>query len=217
MSPDSFSAAFAHLHLLSHPFYQAWMAGTLPREVLPDYAAQYYHHVDRFPRYLSAIHSHCEDAEQRRQLLENLNDEEGVGYPASHPDLWLQFAEGVGAPRAQVLATEPRAAIRAVADTFFELSRSSFHEGLGALFAYESQVPEIAASKIEGLRSRYGVTDAKTLEFFEVHRTADVEHRAEILAMLESLPEAQKAEARAACEKAAGSLWNFLSEVYAHA
>ena len=36
----------APLHLLSHPFYQAWMKGDLSRETLRDYAAQYYTHVD---------------------------------------------------------------------------------------------------------------------------------------------------------------------------
>ena len=50
------------LHLLKHPFYQAWMKGELTMETLRDYAGQYYHHVDRFPRYLSAIHSNCESS-----------------------------------------------------------------------------------------------------------------------------------------------------------
>lgn len=213
-STNEFSNAFAHLQLLNHPFYQAWMEGTLSREVLREYASQYYHHVDRFPRYLSAIHSHCENSAQRRQILENLNEEEGTEFGTSHPDLWLQFAEGVGAKRNDVLNAKPGPAIQKVTEQFFQSSRASFHEGLGALFAYESQVPEIADSKIDGLKNRYGVCDKKSLAFFEVHRTADIEHRNDIQKMLESLPAKQKEEAKIAAVNSAQTLWNFLTEMY---
>ena len=36
--------------------------------------------------------------------------------------------------------------------------------------------PEVATEKISGLRERYGVDDARTLAFFTVHSTLDVEH-----------------------------------------
>ena len=48
-------------HLLKHPFYQAWNEGKLNREIIKDYAEQYYQHVKAFPRYISATHSLCED------------------------------------------------------------------------------------------------------------------------------------------------------------
>ncbi len=211
---DSFSASFAHLHLLNHPFYQAWMAGTLSHETLCSYATQYYFHVDRFPRYLSAIHSQCESPAQRLKLLENLNEEEGTTFGASHPELWLQFAEGLGVKRETVLSANPCETIQNVTSQFFRFSRSSFHEGLGALYAYESQVPEIAESKLEGLKAQYGIHDEKALAFFEVHRKADVEHRSVILEMLEKLPNEQKTAAQNAAKEAAQSLWNFLTEMH---
>lgn len=211
---DSFSQAFDDLHLLKHPFYQAWMEGRLPMSVLRDYAVQYYHHVDRFPRYLSAIHSLCERNDHRKKILENLNEEEGTAYGVSHPELWQQFAEGLGVPKAEVLSDKAGPAIRNVAETFFRYSRSSFHEGLGALFAYESQVPEVATSKLEGLKTRYGIEEPRTLSFFEVHQRADEEHRSVILEMLESLTEAEKDQARAAARASAQALWDFLSEMY---
>ena len=61
-------------HLLKHPFYQIyWNEGKLTREIIKDYAEQYYQHVKAFPRYISATHSICEDIEKRRILLENLH------------------------------------------------------------------------------------------------------------------------------------------------
>jgi len=96
----------------------------------------------------------------------------------------LQFAEGLGVDLDAVRAASPHEAIQNVTYHFFRLSRSSFPEGLGALYAYESQVPEIAESKLDGLKTRYGIHDERTLAFFEVHRKADVEHRSVILEML---------------------------------
>ena len=40
-------------HLLKHPFYQVyWNEGKLTREIIKDYAEQYYQHVKAFPRYV---------------------------------------------------------------------------------------------------------------------------------------------------------------------
>ena len=81
-------------HLLSHYFYKAWNEGNLNREIIKDYAEQYYQHVKAFPRYISATHSMCEDLDKRKILLENLQDEEKDG--ADHPKLWKNFAIAMG-------------------------------------------------------------------------------------------------------------------------
>ena len=55
-------------HLLNHPFYKSWNDGKLTREIIKDYAEQYYQHVKAFPRYISATHSLCEDLDKRKIL-----------------------------------------------------------------------------------------------------------------------------------------------------
>ena len=199
------------LHLLNHPFYRDWMEGKLSAEQLRDYAGQYSVHVDAFPRYLGAIHSNCENAATRRIILENLNDEEGFTHGKPHPELWRNFAAAMGADCAQVQA---RDAINNVKHAFFAAANSSLAEGLGALYAYEWQVPEIAKSKIEGLKANYGVDSEEALAFFEAHKTADVYHRDALRAVIDALPAAEKAKAEAAAEHAARSLWDFLSDVH---
>ena len=87
-------------HLLNHPFYKAWNEGKLTREIIRDYAEQYYQHVKAFPRYISATHSLCEDINKRKILLENLQDEEKNG--ADHPKLWKNFALAVGANSSKI-------------------------------------------------------------------------------------------------------------------
>jgi pyrroloquinoline-quinone synthase len=204
--------------MLEHPFYQAWTEGRLPLDTLRAYARQYFHHVEAFPRAVSAVHSGCDDRDGRRMLAENLAEEEGVeSGKEDHATLWLMFASGLGeseeAVRAQGLNPETRALI----DTFRRLSRRSYASGLGALYAYESQFPAVAKAKIEGLNDRYGIDDEPTLRFFRVHETADVEHGAVCRALLDRLPEDQRDEAISAGEELAGALWDFLSGVEASA
>jgi pyrroloquinoline-quinone synthase len=204
--------------MLKHPFYQAWTEGRLPLDTLRAYARQYFHHVEAFPRAVSAVHSACPDRDGRRMLAENLAEEEGLETgKQDHANLWLMFACGLGegeeAVRAQSLNPETQALI----ETFRRLSRKSFASGLGALYAYESQFPGVASAKIEGLVDRYGIDDEPTLRFFRVHESADVEHSSVCRALLDRLPAEERAEAVAAGEELAGALWNFLSGVEARA
>ena len=204
--------------MLKHPFYRAWTDGTLPIATLADYSRQYFHHVEAFPRAVSAVHSACPDREGRRMLAENLAEEEGIeAGKQDHALLWLMFAAGIGADESSVTAAKLNPETQALIDTFRKLSRQSYAAGLGALYAYESQFPGVASAKIEGLIDRYGISDEQTLRFFRVHEHADVEHSAVCRDLLDHLPDAECAEAVAAGEELAGALWNFLSGVEARA
>ena len=197
--------------LLRHPFYTKWTEGGLEREQLGAYARQYFHHVDAFPRYLSATHSRCPDIVARQVLLENLCDEEAGS--EHHPELWMRFAEGVGTSREEVRAETPLAETESLVATFFERAYGSYEEGLGALFAYERQVPAVAEQKIESLRRHYGVSDERSLQFFRVHLEADVHHAHATQQLMARLsPEAQERAEEAAVD-ASRALWRFLDGV----
>jgi pyrroloquinoline-quinone synthase len=199
-------------NLLKHEFYQKWNEGSIPVETLQLYARQYYHHVSAFPRYLSATHSHCEDIEKRQILLENLRDEEEG--PDHHPELWLRFAQALGVSQEQVKSEELLPETRELIDTFMQSSRKSFASGLGALFAYEHQVPEIATFKIEALKKHYAMKDGPGTSFFEVHRKADVYHTEALSQLLESLTPEEKAEVQNSAQIASHQLWKFLDGIY---
>src|SRR5947199_4297325 len=180
--------------MLKHPFYQAWTEGRLPLDTLRAYARQYFHHVEAFPRAVSAVHSACPDRHGRRMLAENLAEEEGVeAGKQDHASLWLMFAHGLGEPAANVREQDLNPETQALIDTFRKLSRRSYASGLGALYAYESQFPAVASAKIEGLVERYGIDDEETLRFFRVHESADVEHSAVCRKLLDRLPEEDRA------------------------
>ena len=173
---ERLDAAIAEYSLLKHPFYQAWSEGTLTRETLGTYAAQYYRFEKQFPTFISAVHSNTDRIEHRRQLLLNLMEEEH-GNP-NHPELWLGFAESVGADRTTASTAVPFAETQKLIDTLRSITREEDTLcGVAALYGYESQIPEISRTKIEGLTKHYGVTSDAGLAFFRVHEQADEIHR----------------------------------------
>lgn len=209
----SIDAQIAAKHLLTHPFYLAWTRGELNKEALTDYAQQYYHHVAAFPTYLSAVHSKCDDQPTRRQILSNLMDEE-AGEP-NHPELWLRFAEALGATRDEVHSTEKQPETMRLISTFRDLcANGATAQGLGALYAYESQIPAVSETKIDGLKKHYGFDDPKQYEYFSVHIEADREHAAAERAMLqEHITPANAVSVQSAVERVLNALWDLLSGV----
>jgi len=203
----------AERNLLLHPFYQAWTRGELPRPALRDYARQYYHHVAAFPTYLSALHAHTEDQRVRRHILANLMDEE-AGDP-NHPELWLRFAESTGLSREEVSNARLWSETEKLIATFRRVCREgSVAQGIAALYAYESQIPEIAQSKIEGLEDFYGLNTSDALDYFRVHIEADREHSRVERELLECTLKAEDAPAvTESVDAVLNSLWELLSGV----
>ena len=96
-------------------------------------------------------------------------------------------------------------------DNFFKQARLSYAEGLASLYTYERQIPEIAETKIQGLKKFYGVNTKEGLEFFEAHKAADVIHRVECEKLLDGLSKEEQEKAEQASMYTARYLWNFLS------
>ena len=200
-------------HLLEHPFYLAWTRGELSKKALTDYARQYYHHVAAFPTYLSAVHAQCDDQATRKRLLDNLIDEE-AGSP-NHPELWLQFADGLGVSDVDTQNTEKWTETKDLIDAFRSVcGKESTAEGLAALYAYESQIPAICESKIDGLKKHYGFNNPKAYEYFSVHIEADREHSAAERKMLGTYIDNHNFESvKASVARVLDALWEMLSGV----
>jgi pyrroloquinoline-quinone synthase len=200
--------------MLKHPFYVAWTEGKLSKAVLAEYAKQYYAHVRAFPTYVSGVHSRCEDVSIRQQLLENLIEEERG--EDNHPELWLRFAEALGVTREAVKTAELLPATRASVASMKSLTQNEdYRAGLAALLAYESQIPEVAQTKREGLKDFYGIEDERAISFFRVHETIDLLHQHVEMQVLEAECQgpADQNCAIASAREAARALWGFLDGV----
>jgi pyrroloquinoline-quinone synthase len=223
---EQLEASIAKYDLLCHPFYRAWAAGELTRNDLREYARNYYHHVEAFPCYLAELALRLDEGELRRAVLANMCDEKGVAggsekdsvpHCAPHSELWLDFAESMGARR-DMRWHLPVAEVRELIRHFHRVaSEGTPEEALAAFYVYESQVPRVAKEKERGLREMYGADD-KACGYFSLHATADVFHskvwRKQLEDRLAANPEAAQAAVDAA-ENTAKLLWQALDGIEA--
>ena len=212
----------ARYDLLCHPFYQAWSEGRLTRDDLRAYAAEYFHPVNGFPGCLRTLAGRLNEGHTRSAVLANLADEEGrdsqSGGGTPHPELWLDFAEGMGADRAAVRQSSCCSAVTQLTDHYEAAAATgTIEEALGAFYAFESQVPRVAREKARGLRERYAA-DEKTCGYFTLHATADVYHAnvwRELLAKQVAASPERATAALDAAEAAAKVLWTALDGIEA--
>ena len=209
---DKIDAAIAEKNLLKHPFYRDWQMGKLSREALQLYAAQYYRHVEAFPKHLRVLAARTEGP-IRDIILENLAEEENPARP--HPKLWRDFAATLGVDEDDITCCPALPGTQAVVETFREIvGDRPVAEAVAALYAYESQVPEISTTKIEGLQKFYGVHSAKGLAYFTVHEEADKIHRAAWRGWLEQHAHGEEQEILTTTHQALDALWGALDAVH---
>lgn len=181
--------------------------------VMQKYAEQYYHLERNFPRFLSQMHTNCDDPAVRQTITENLYDEEHG--ESNHRELWLRFSESIGADRQAVETSEPLPETKAAIECFKDLAHASLLSGSAALAAYESQIPAVSESKLEGLKNHYQITDSRGTAFFRVHSTLDIEHSNAWWNIIEA--EATEpslcTRAEVATVAARDALWNFLTGI----
>jgi pyrroloquinoline quinone (PQQ) biosynthesis protein C len=191
-------------HLLTHPFYRRWEAGSLTEDELAAYAEQYRHIERELPVTLAAIAGALPPGRARDLVEVNLADE--LGAPEPHTQLFEGFARATGAT-SDAPATPSTAALLSVVRT---TAANDPVAALAMVAAYEVQAADIAASKGDGLRRHYGFDEEGT-RFWDVHRTQEVEHAGWSIEALTAL-EADLDVVQAAATVSADSWWLFLSE-----
>jgi pyrroloquinoline-quinone synthase len=211
---EKIEAAIAEKNLLKHPFYQDWQAGKLSRESLQLYAAQYYRHVEAFPQHLRVLAARADET-LKPVVMENLAEEENPARP--HPKLWRDFAGALGVSEDVATSSPSLPGTQHLVQKFREIcANRSVAEAVAALYAYEAQVPEIATTKIDGLKRFYGITESRGLAYFEVHEEADKQHRAAWRGWLEANADGNEAEILKSTNEALDALWGALSAVHAN-
>jgi pyrroloquinoline-quinone synthase len=209
---EKIAAAIAEKNLLEHPFYQDWQAGKLSRESLQLYAAQYYRHVEAFPKHLRVLAARADES-LKPVVLENLAEEENPARP--HPQLWRDFAGALGVTEEDITSSPSLPGTQNVVHTFRDIcANRSIPEAVAALYAYEAQVPEIATTKIDGLNRFYGITSEKGTAYFSVHEEADKAHRAAWREWLEGHASGNEEDILTTTNEALDALWGLLDAVH---
>jgi pyrroloquinoline-quinone synthase len=209
---ETLDALIEQHHLLNHPFYQAWIEGTLSKESLQLYAEQYYQHVRAFPENLKKL---AERAPMPLAGIVRDNLAEELNAAAPHPMLWRQFAQSLGVSEVSIDSTRPLPGIAALLDAFDEVAtHGTMAEAVAAFYVYESQMPEIAAQKVIGLRRFYDVDEPRALAFFIARRESNARHRAAWRSWLVSRPEIDTFGAMCSAQRTLKALWGALDAVH---
>ncbi|MGH2729907.1 MAG: iron-containing redox enzyme family protein [Actinomycetota bacterium] len=194
--------------LLDHPFYRAWVAGSLTQADLAFYATQYWRQVEAFPGFLESLAGRL-NGRASAIVTDNLFDERD----GDHPGLWRSFAAALGVEDVGATAPEPETE-RCVGDFAAVTASASPSFALGMIYGYESQTPEVAATKVAGLREHYGI-DGPGIAYFEIHGELDVAHArglAEAIAAVADDDEAL-ADAEAGARAGAEAIYGLLDGV----
>ncbi|MBX5492875.1 MAG: iron-containing redox enzyme family protein [Chloroflexi bacterium] len=199
-----------------HPFTTAWANGELSREQLIEWTQQHWLFVMHFPRWIAALYARCPDQDTRDYLLENLMEEEGS---YKHTDMLLTFGEACGATREQLTSARKLPTTRALTDWGDLLSLTApFEIALaGITVGMEGPVPGFYGRVLPTLRQHYGFTEEQLINF-TVHQTADVEHSAKGLELVERYcvrPEQQDAAVEVV-RQAAEMYWLYVEGLYQH-
>ncbi len=183
------------------------------------WAVQFFLQVREFPRAVSALHTSCPFAEERRALAESLYEEEtgrisGCNLP--HPELFIRFGEGLGLQRDQMTEGRPLPATAALIEGFERSTKGqSFIEGAAAInLAAEGQVPGAFGPFARAMEKHYGLT-REQVAFWDVHEIADREHSDigdHIVVRFATTPEGQ-ANVRRAVEEALELWWRFFDGI----
>lgn len=160
------------MSLLKHPFYQLWSNGSLTPSHLRGYSKEYFHLVRSVPALVDNVRRHALLPSDRDVIGESVSEER------SHIEMWEKFAEGIGVKPAELRAHSCSRATKRAVTQLERLTNLSFEEGAAAMYAYESELPRISRSKIEGLEKFYGITAPDALRYFTIHETVDVKHAA---------------------------------------
>ena len=180
--------------LLQPPFYQAWSGGKLPVPALRDYARDYGAFIATVGQgWQAAGEPHIAAVEEGHALVWTHTFAAGLD---THPE---------EAPQVPAVA--------ALVDTAYALFAAP-ETALGALYAFESQQPFTAQSKLTGLKAHFRHLPACCGEYFRLHED-DFDEPALLAAKMGALTDKGQTTALRACEQMSQALHDALTGLYA--
>jgi pyrroloquinoline-quinone synthase len=201
-------------HPKPHPIRQLLLSGRLTKAQLQWWARNQFHEFRNIHRFFGVRYQKCPIPGLRRMLLENMVEEEGEDlfggkYP-SHRELWVQFAEGLGIARDDVLNYEPLPGIRAALEMYVALvERSHWAVAIGTGLVFEGGGPRRMKEEREALEAYYPWIPKTSLDFFRAHEYHDEGHGNMVIDVIKQhcMDAKLQAEMREAVRQRADIMW----------
>lgn len=156
--------------LLKHEFYRLWQNGQLSMDHLAGYSKEYFQLVKTVPLLIENILKNNQNDKYVDLIKNNLVDEQ------DHIKPWITFSSFLGIPEDELLEYSSEGLTKEAIDDLIDLSKSSFEEGVAALYAFEKELPKISDTKLAGLDQFYGIKNSKAQEYFNIHKEIDIYH-----------------------------------------
>ena len=218
LGPEELIADLQHTlqqrHPRPHPIRQLLLSGRLSRDQIQWWARNQFHEFRNIHRFFGIRYHKCPVPELRRMLLENMVEEEGEDlfggkYP-SHRDLWVQFAEGIGIGRDDILNYEPLPGIRAALEMYVSLvQQSHWAVAIGTGLVFEGGGPKRMKEEREALEKYYTWIPTSCLDFFRAHEYHDDGHGNMVVDVIKQhcMEEKLQREMREAVKQRADIMW----------
>lgn len=204
-----------------HPLRKLLLTGVLTKEQLSGWAKNQFHEFSHIHRFFGIRYQKCPIRSLRRMLLENMVEEEGEDlfggkYP-SHAELWLQFAEGLGVSRQEMLSYEPLPGVRAALEMYVQLvQRSHWAVAIGTGLVFEGEGPKRMADERKALETHYPWIPSESLDFFRAHEYHDEGHGEFVVEVIKEhvLGSGLEDEMRQAIKERVDTMWLQNESVY---
>jgi len=164
-----------------HPLRHLLLNGGLTKAQLQGWAKNQFYEFSHIHRFFGIRYQKCPVRALRRMLLENMVEEEGEDlfggkYP-SHAELWMQFGEGLGVVREEMLAYVPLPGVRAALEMYVQLvQRSHWAVAIGTGLVFEGEGPRRMGEERQALEMHYPWISVDSLDFFRAHEYHDEGH-----------------------------------------
>lgn len=174
--------------LADHPVVGKIDRGELTRSQIAGLMGQIYLQTAEVVRWLGFLYAKCPVMAVRREVFNNLVEEELGMYSSTegHFHLAARVAVAAGADRAQLDSAKRLPAT----DAMIRFGEKAFYSdprwivSFGTAFGFEYQAPAVFGALAKGLKKSYGMS-SHDVAFFEVHVTADEDHTASIVRVLD--------------------------------
>jgi pyrroloquinoline-quinone synthase len=167
---DKINAEIEKDSLLKHKFYQMWQEGKLTLDQLSGYSKEYYHLVKNVPSFAENVLANNQN-ERYDKIIESILAEE-----REHVEPWIRFATSLNVRPKELNQYPGESLTRKAISDLSMISKSSFEEGVAALYAFEKELPKISETKSNGLRQFYNKFDDDSHRYFDIHKEADIYH-----------------------------------------
>jgi pyrroloquinoline-quinone synthase len=167
---DRINAEIEKGSLLKHRFYQLWQEGKLTLDQLSGYSKEYFQLVKNVPSFVENTLDNNPNKGYEK-IIESILAEE-----REHVEPWVRFAASLDVSSEELKQHPGESLTRKAVSDLSLISKSSFEEGVAALYAFEKELPKISETKSQGLRQFYNKFDDDSHRYFDIHKEADIYH-----------------------------------------